>query len=124
MCYKQLENNKVRINVPSSLLGALRTVKLQRGGGRGCGGVGLAEPLLRGGVSRTHSLLWTLLKVPEARLEAQVGASWAVCCAHRVLLTNSHNLWFEACVICAHSKSCGEKVFRANRSKPCLCTFE
>lgn len=45
MCYKQLENNKVRINVPSSLLGALRTVKLQRGGGRGCGGgVGLAEP--------------------------------------------------------------------------------
>lgn len=51
MCYKQLENNKVRINVPSSLLGALRTVKLQRGGGRGCGGGGpgrdaRSQPLL------------------------------------------------------------------------------
>lgn len=57
MCYKQLENNKVRINVPSSLLGALRTVKLQRGGGRGCGGgVGLAEPLTAETRSKQDSL--------------------------------------------------------------------
>lgn len=37
MCCKQLANNKVRINVPNSLLGEVRTVKLQRrGGGKDC----------------------------------------------------------------------------------------
>jgi hypothetical protein len=37
VCYKQLSNNKVRISVPKSLLGEVRTVKLQRrGGGRDC----------------------------------------------------------------------------------------
>lgn len=36
MCYKQLANNKVRTDVPNSLLGAVSTVELQRrGGGRG-----------------------------------------------------------------------------------------
>lgn len=37
VCYKQLANNKVRINVPNSLPVEVRTVELQRrGGGRHC----------------------------------------------------------------------------------------
>ena len=37
MCCKQLTNNKVRIDAPSSLLSEVRTVKLQRRvGGRDC----------------------------------------------------------------------------------------
>lgn len=70
MCYRQLENNKVRINVPSSLLGAARTVKLQRGGGRGCGG---------GRPARAASG-WPLLRY------LRTGGGWRAelthCCGH------------------------------------------
>lgn len=70
MCYKQLANNKVRINVPNSLLGAVGTVKAseERGWKSLVEGAGLPEqrwPLLvcqeqEEGLQGWDALLWIL----------------------------------------------------------------